>query len=170
MIDPILSISFSMHSNKGVYALLLGSGISRSANIPTGWEITLDLIRKLAHLKKEICEPDPVKWYQDKFSEEASYSKLLNQVAKTPSERSKLLKTYFEPTEEERQQNIKTPTIAHRAIANLVREGYVRVIITTNFDRLIETALEDVGIRPIVISTSDAANGATPIVHTPVRL
>ena len=30
MIDPILSLAVSVRNNKGVYALLLGSGISRS--------------------------------------------------------------------------------------------------------------------------------------------
>lgn len=166
MIDPLLSLAFSIYSNKGVYALLLGSGVSRSAGIPTGWEVTLDLIRKLAHMEGENCEPDPAGWYEDKFSEEADYSKLLKLIAKTPSERSKLLKAYFEPTEEERQQNIKTPTAAHKAIADLVAKGYIRVILTTNFDRLMEKALEDVGVIPTVISTKDAIDGATPITHT----
>jgi hypothetical protein len=36
-----------MHTNPGVYAVLVGSGISRSAKIPTGWEVVLDLTRKL---------------------------------------------------------------------------------------------------------------------------
>ncbi len=35
MIDPVLSLAVSMHAQKGVYALLLGSGISRSAGVPT---------------------------------------------------------------------------------------------------------------------------------------
>jgi len=159
-----------MHSNKGVYALLLGSGISRAASIPTGWEVTLDLIRKLAHVKNENCEPDPAKWYEETFSEEADYSKLLNLLAKTSSERNQLLKGYFEPTEEERQQKLKTPTDAHRAIANLVAKGFVKVIITTNFDRLMEKALEEAGIVPIVISTTDAVHGAPPIVHAACTL
>lgn len=170
MIDPILSLSFSMHSNKGVYALLLGSGVSRAASIPTGWEVTLDLIKKLAHVKNENCEPDPVKWYEETFSEEADYSKVLNLLAKTPSERSQLLKGYFEPTEEERQQKLKTPTEAHRAVASLVVNGLVKIIVTTNFDRLMEKALEDVGIVPIVISTIDTVLGAPPIVHTPCTI
>jgi len=59
MIDPILSLAVSVYHNKGVYSLLLGSGISRSAGIPTGWEIVLDLIRQVAHLRKESCEPEP---------------------------------------------------------------------------------------------------------------
>ena len=59
MIDPILSLAFSIQSNRGVYALLLGSGVSRAAEIPTGWEITLDLVRKLARSCGEECEPAP---------------------------------------------------------------------------------------------------------------
>lgn len=34
--DPTTQLAFSMFENKGVYALLLGSGVSRSAGIPTG--------------------------------------------------------------------------------------------------------------------------------------
>jgi len=59
MIDPDHSLSFSIHSNPGVYAILLGSGVPKSANISTGWEVTLDLIRKLAELSKEPYEPSP---------------------------------------------------------------------------------------------------------------
>ena len=170
MIDPILSLAFSIHSNKGVYALLLGSGTSRAAGIPTGWEVTLDLIRKLAHMKSENCEPEPDKWYQETFSEDANYSKLLKQIAKTSSERNRLLKAYFEPTEDEHQQNLKTPTDAHKAIASLVAQGYIKVILTTNFDRLTEKALEEAGITPTVISSTDAIHGATPITHSSCTL
>ena len=46
--DPPIRLAFSMAENKGVFALLLGSGLSRSAGIPTGWEITLDLVRRIA--------------------------------------------------------------------------------------------------------------------------
>lgn len=35
-----------MYENKGVYAVLLGSGVSRSAGIPTGWEITMELVKQ----------------------------------------------------------------------------------------------------------------------------
>lgn len=45
--DPLTQLAFSLHENKGVYALLLGSGLSRAAEIPTGWEITLDLVRRV---------------------------------------------------------------------------------------------------------------------------
>lgn len=170
MIEPILSLAFGMHSIKGAYALLLGSGVSRSAGIPTGWEVVLDLIRKVAQLSGQDCEPDPAAWYKAAFGAEPGYSSLLDQLAGSPSERNRLLRSYFEPSAEEREQGLKLPTAAHKAIAELVAAGFVRVIVTTNFDRLIEQALEAIGIHPTVISTPDAVEGALPLVHTPCTL
>ena len=63
-IDPMLSLSFSMSATPGAYALLLGSGISRSAQIPTGWEITLELARKIAVANGEEVPVNPYEWYQ----------------------------------------------------------------------------------------------------------
>jgi hypothetical protein len=163
--DPLLSLAFSVYSNKGVFALLLGSGTSRSARIPTGWEIVVDLIRKLAALKKESPDPDPVAWYRQAFGSEPDYSALLNSIGHSPTERQHLLKPYFEPNEDERREGIKMPTAGHHAIANLVAAGNLRVIITTNFDRLVERALELEGINPIVISTPDTVKGAPPLGH-----
>ena len=80
-------------------------------------------------------------WYRSKFRREPDYSELLNELAKTPAERQQLLQGYFEPTEAEREEGRKEPTAAHRAIAALAARGFVRVIITTNFDRLMERAL-----------------------------
>ena len=165
MIDPLLALAFAVHSNKGVYALLLGSGVSRSAGIPTGWEVVEDLIRKLAVLKGEQCEPDPAAWYRATFGEDPDYSTLLDNIARSPAERSQLLRSYFEPTEDEVERGLKVPSQAHKAIAELVVGGYVRVIVTVNFDRLIETALEAAGVTPTVISTPDAAVGAVPLMH-----
>src|ERR1019366_8576443 len=102
MSDEILSLAASMQSNKGVYALLLGSGVSRSAGIPTGWEVVIDLIRQIAALYGELCDPGPEAWYHKKFGQQPGYSMLLDLLGKTASERSQLLKGYFEPTEDER--------------------------------------------------------------------
>lgn len=166
MIDPINSLSFSMHANKGVYAVLIGSGASRAARIPTGWEVTIELVRKTAAIQKANCEPDPAEWYRQATGNAPDYSALLDAVAKTPAERQQLLRPYFEPTEAERAEGAKAPTKAHRAIARLAKLGYVRVIITTNFDRLLEVALQDEGIQPTVLSTTDQIAGAMPLVHT----
>ena len=57
VIDPLHSLAFSMQANRGVYAVLMGSGISKAAGIPTGWDVTLDLVRKLAAVRNETPEP-----------------------------------------------------------------------------------------------------------------
>lgn len=164
MIDPITSMAYSMASNKGVYALLLGSGISRTAEVPTGWDITLELVKRLAKIQKDDCGSDPANWFKQKYEKEANYSELLDQLAKTPSERSGVLREFFEPSADEIERGAKIPTKAHRAIAELVSKGYIKVIITTNFDRLMETALEDIGIIPVVLSTTDSIEGAPPLI------
>jgi hypothetical protein len=166
MIDPILSLAFTLHSNKGCYAVLLGSGISRSAQIPTGWEVTLDLVRKVAHMQSASCKPDPAAWYRAKYGSEPQYSVLMEDLAKSPTERQQLLKTYFEPGDQERGPGVKSPTPAHRAIASLVHREYIRVVVTTNFDRLMERALEELGVTPAVIATPDGAQGALPLAHS----
>jgi hypothetical protein len=168
LIDPILSLAVSAHAQKGVYALLLGSGVSRSAQIPTGWEVVLDLASRLATVSGEPCYGEAAAaWYKTKYGEPPDYSRLLDALAATPAERQQLLRGYFEPTEPEAEQGIKSPTLAHKAIAELVSEGYVRVVLTTNFDRLTERAIEELGITPAVIATPEAAAGALPLAHSP---
>lgn len=139
--------------------------LSRAAEIPTGWEITIDLIRKVATVEGDKCEPDPVQWYLQKFGKEPDYSFLLEKLASTQAERTNILLGYFEATSEDRNAGRKTPTSAHKTIARLVAQGYFRVIVTTNFDRLIEQALEAEGVSTTIISTSDMAHGAMPLAH-----
>ena len=155
-----------MQANRGVYALLLGSGVSRAAEIPTGWEIVVNLLGKLAAADGNSADVDSEQWYRQKYGESPEYSSLLDRLARAPAERQQLLRPYFEPTDQEREDGLKQPTAAHRAIAQLVAQGFVRVIITTNFDRLVEKALEDVGVTPTVLSSPDHVKGALPLIHT----
>lgn len=165
MWNPQATLAINIQANLGVYALLLGSGISRAAGIPTGWDIVLDLIRRVAKAEKEDATDNPEHWYIQRFNESPDYSKLLLRLGTSPSERQSILRQYFEPTEEEREAGKKLPTAAHGAISELVANGSIRVILTTNFDRLLEMALEARGIAPTVISTVDAIDGARPLTH-----
>lgn len=165
-IDPLITLTFSVQTNKGVYALLLGSGISSAAGIPTGWDVVCDLIQKLAVVLGEDASSGPERWFEERFGREADYAGLLRELTETPAERTQILRSYFEPTQEERDQGLKAPTKAHRAIAELMRAGYIRIVITTNFDRLLEQALKDEGMEPVVVSTVDAIKGAPPLAHT----
>lgn len=164
--DPITQLAFSVYENKGVLAVLLGSGLSRSAEIPTGWEITLDLVRRVAEAQGVSEQSDWAKWYRDKTGQEPNYSELLEEIASSPDERRAILHRYIEPDEQDRDEGRKTPTKAHHAIAHLVRAGYLRVIVTTNFDRLMENALREQGIEPTVIASADALAGAEPLTHS----
>lgn len=163
--DTIIKLAFTIYSSPGVYALLLGSGISRDAGILTGWEVTLDLIRKIAATEKEKPK-DFEKWYQERYHESPDYTKLLKKLTITPTDRANLLRSYFEPKVEEREAGLKIPTLAHKCIAILIKYGYIRIILTTNFDRLLEEALSEQGITPTIISTEDEMKGAMPFVHS----
>ena len=166
MIDPIHALAFSIQGNRGVYAVLLGSGISRASGIPTGWEVTLDLVSRLAVLQGDNPDPAPEAWYYEKYGKEPDYSDLLEELAKTPAERQQLLRDYWEPNEQELEEGQKQPTVAHHAIASLAAQGFIKVILTTNFDHLMENALRDAGIEPTVLSSPDHVHGALPLIHT----
>lgn len=167
-IEKLTTLAFSMYSNKGAYALLLGSGISRSAHIPSGWEVEERLIQKIGASQGVAESEDWHQWYKDSYQQSASYSALLGEIVKTPTERVQLMKSFFEPMDEEKEVGWKTPTKAHLSIARLAKKGYVRVILTTNFDRLLEKAFELEGVTPQVISHEGAISQATPIVHSKI--
>lgn len=138
MIDPTVRISLALDANKGAYAVLLGSGVSAAAGIPTGWQIVSDLVTKVARLEGADVGGDPISWYKGRYGEEPDYSGLLNAIASSPTERSLLLRSYFEPTDDERRNGLKVPTAAHRTMAQLALSGHVHLFLTTNFDRLLE--------------------------------
>jgi hypothetical protein len=123
------------------------------------------LVRQLAALEGETAD-DPATWYAERYGREPSYSEVVNELAPTRDERRSLLQRYFEPDEEDREEGRKEPTEAHRAIARLCSKGYVRVLVTTNFDKLLERALEAEGVFPIVIDTPFAVDGAPPLQHS----
>lgn len=163
--DPTTEVALAFHGAPGVYAILLGSGVSRGAGIPTGWEVTLDLVRRLAVASDHPEPEDPERWYVDEYGEVPDYSDILEGLAVTSSERQALLRPYFEPTDEERQEGLKTPTAAHRAVADLAARGTIRIFLTTNFDRLLEQALDAAGVPFDVWASADAIAGGVPLTH-----
>jgi len=163
--DQMISLAFSIHSAPGVYSLLIGSGVSKAAGIPTGQDVTNELLKKYAALKGVPVGTDPRKWYEESTGGKIEYSSLIDLVAPGTSERRNLLKSYFEPNEDDRAEGKKIPTSAHRAIAQLVKKEKIKMIITTNFDQLIETALREIDIHPVIIDSDDKIKGASPYVH-----
>lgn len=106
--DPLTQLSFSVYENKGVFAVLLGSVLSHAAEIPTGWEITLDLIRRDALAQGFENQTDWAAWYREKTGQDPDYSALLEDLASSPEERRSILHSYIEPTEEDREEGGKS--------------------------------------------------------------
>lgn len=165
-------LASAVHAQPGVYALLLGSGISRTAGIKTGWEIVLDLVHKAAVAEDpddndshETAVGEPTTWWNEHGQGELGYSTLLQALATSPAARQGLLAKYFVPTDEEQQDGLKQPTAAHVAIAELAKLGWIKVILTTNFDRLTENALTTAGVPHQVIDRPEQIAASVPIGH-----
>ncbi|MFE4227952.1 SIR2 family protein [Arthrobacter sp. NPDC056886] len=170
-IDPRIGLALSLQAQPGVYALLIGSGTSTGAGIPTGWGVIKDLVRQAAAAAGTPLSADAGDgeigewWLKHGDGNELGYSGLLESLGRTPAARSALLHGYFEPTDEDRADNRKVPGRAHHAIAGLVRRGAIRVILTTNFDSLIEQALDQASVPYQVLSTESAIKARKPLHH-----
>ena len=160
-LDPALTLAFVLRANPGAYALLLGSGVSRGV-VPTGWDVLVDLVGKMA-MTAGVTDEDPLRWYERTMGVAVGYDSVLGELTSTPEERVGLLRSYFEPSSDDEAADEKQPTSAHRAIARLMKAGLVRVVLTTNFDRLLERALDEVGVAPSVLSNLSAVKGAVPL-------
>lgn len=166
-------LATSVHAQPGVYALLLGSGVSTGAGIPTGWGVITELVRRAATAEAPEDESagtraadDPEAWWAEHGNgHDLGYSDLLASLGATAGARQALLRGFFEPSEEDLDEGLKTPSAAHRAIAKMVKGGLIKVILTTNFDRLMERALEDIGVSPQVIAAPEHIVGMTPLAH-----
>ena len=145
--------------------------MSSAAGIPTGWQVVQDLIRKVAiceGIDKRELGGDPEIWWGNRFGVEPRYDKLLATLAPTEAARQALLRDYFDPPAS--SGGPIQPREGHRALAELCARGRVRVVLTTNFDRLLERALDDAGVGAQVIATADDLNGMAPLVHRSVTL
>lgn len=75
-VDPSVSLAISLTTAPGAYAMFLGSGVSRVAGIPTGWEVTLDLVRKAIGAEGADTSEDPLSWYRERFDKDPDYSEV----------------------------------------------------------------------------------------------
>lgn len=167
MVGPFLALALSFFGNKGAYALLLGSGVSKDSQILTGWEIGLRFIQDVCRLVGEDPGGDPGAWFEERYGKPPTYSNVLEAFDPSQGGRSGLLRSHFEPTQEQREAGVKVPSVGHHAIAALAAEGYVRVVLTTNFDSLLEQALDGLSVPHQVIASPDDADGARPFILEP---
>lgn len=167
-VQPVHQLAVALHSSPKLFACVLGSGLSTTAGIKTGWQIVLDMVTKHAAQlgEHDAAVADPAAWYAKKYGGDPNYSDIVHRLARTPLERRGLLEPYFtqfDAVEQEHHEHV--PTDAHRAIAKLVKRGVLRVILTTNFDRLMERALREAGVARVDVVTSESAAQDAPPFH-----
>ena len=170
-IDPRVALATAIHAAPGVYAVLIGSGVSTGAGIPTGWQVVQDLIRRIARAEGADLkgfDATPEAWWESLGRGEPRYDTLISALAGTDAARQALLRAYFDPPG--RADSPSLPTPAHHALASLCASGRVRVLMTTNFDRLMERALDQVGLTPQVIASPTAVRGMTPLIQAPLTV
>ncbi|RVW03184.1 hypothetical protein EF834_08360 [Rhodococcus spongiicola] len=160
-----------MHSSPGVYALLVGSGISVGSGVATGWDVIQALVRKMAAVatpgRALGSDFDVETWWNTTHPGiELGYDSVLEASTLTAAERRRVLEPFFLPTAEDLEAGRKVPAAAHQAIAQLVKRGTVRVVVTTNFDDLIEKALDEIGAPYQVIATPSAIEGSEALRHS----
>jgi hypothetical protein len=155
--DPMVSLAAAVAEAPGSYAFLLGWGVPSDAGVPTDqevfWRAVADLYRT-AHGAQETPADEEVAGWLTEISRRAklTYSEVLEEIAPDAPTRQAVLAKHFDQVE---------PGPTYELIAQLADRGLVRVFVTTNFDRLLERALQARGIEPVVI-TSDAELATAP--------
>jgi len=126
-------------------AVLLGAGASESAGIP--------LARILA---KQAAEKHPL---QVKGCSPEDYPLVMGKL--DAAQRNGILAPYI------KEANINA---AHLFLADLVRNGYIDLILTTNFDPLIVQGLAYADVRPYIYDVANLMHFDAPQVRTPAVL
>ncbi len=148
-LDPIVSLSVAIAEAPGSHAFFLGSGISREAGVLTGkqvfWQAAGELYRLEEQTEETPREDELRDWLKKTGRDQQGYSDLLELIAPDPANRRDYLAKHFEGRE---------PGEAHQRLAALAEEEAIKVFVTTNFDRLLEHALQARGIEPVLITSA----------------
>jgi hypothetical protein len=144
------------------YVLFAGAGVSKDAGIPTAWDLMLETA-KYVYLdvhpdqdKREVTSKEIEDWFVDSKYAKMEYAEVVGGIYTTPPEQQ----GFFEDVLGKHEAGN-----AHRTIAEMVRRGILRAIITTNFDHCLENALKETGQEVQVIASDDALESTEPLIH-----
>jgi hypothetical protein len=164
-INNIIPLSYNIADGKKRYVLFCGAGISKDAGIPTGWDILIETLRRIRTQDefekgehsvgiKEYSNEKMEKYYEEYYKNK-TYSEIIGSLFPAHEEQRAFLKEQF---------NGKPFGESHKLIARWVKEGLIRFIITTNFDTLLEQALDEVGLKGqyTVVSSGDEVLTSKP--------
>lgn len=126
MLDRIKNLAQAMQARKAAggtkFVLMLGAGASQSSGLKPTPQIIQELVERSAQSSSSAS-------LEDRF--DALWR------ASTPEQRGDMLAPYL----------TGVPSEGYRHIAELIRAGHFDVILTFNFDSLLERALDELGFR-----------------------
>jgi SIR2-like domain len=125
-----------LRSSPGHYAFLLGAGMSAGAGIPLGGAIVTMLRRRLIEELRRDVSPQAgeelfrqLGWFQNP---ETEYAEALLRAFSSDHDRQRFFRKLIAG---------KMPTLAHYYLASIIASGHCKLVLTTNFDDLLEKAL-----------------------------
>jgi hypothetical protein len=159
--ERIKALAHSLVIKERRFVLFCGSGVSKDAGIPTGWDILLETLKMLRHRnenQKLDYSYDKMEVYYNENYKNLTYSKIIEQTYPYPEDQRSFLQSKFEG---------KKPGPSHKLIAKWVKSELIKFIITTNFDNCLEKALDEEGLegRYSKISSGDDALNSEPWPH-----
>jgi tetratricopeptide (TPR) repeat protein len=151
--DIITTIGDLLIRNPYRIVFFLGAGCSQSAGIPTAGEISRTLATRL-FLKQNNKQPpssdkELEEWLEEQawFNQDNQYPSILDRSFPNNKER----RIYFEELISGKQ-----PSASHIGLASIIRSGLSSIVLTPNFDRLIEYAIIRIGHIVPTVSLFDA--------------
>jgi len=121
--------------------LLVGAGISVSAGIPPAFKLMKIAIENFPNYFTE----EELRFAQEDLSK-LQYNDIMSKLSSV--HRKKIFNWYIHGDEEKSIPKAKL-NFAHLAIAELLKQGYIKRILTTNFDPLLINACYMVGMYPL---------------------
>ena len=158
-INPIIPLAYNMADCSRQYVLFIGAGVSKDAGIPSGWDILLNVLKKIRQQDENtthnFSQEEMEIYYKEKHEEKFDYADIISSLYHSREEQREYLKNQFEGI---------TSGEAHKLIAEMVNKNLIKFIITTNFDSLLEQALDDIGLRGkyTVISSDEDVQTSKP--------
>lgn len=136
-----LAASLKDAKDDGGAILLVGAGISVSAGIPPAFKLMKIAIENFPNYFTE----EELRFVQEDLSK-LQYNDIMSKLSSV--HRKKIFNWYIHGDEEKSIPKAKL-NFAHLAIAELLKQGYIKRILTTNFDPLLINACYMVGMYPL---------------------
>jgi len=156
--DRLHDLIKKMKEEPRTLAILIGAGISRSAGIPLASEIVDSIIQQktqdLRRIEPGLTEADLEMVFKEHglfLDPRHNYSDAIRFAYPTRQDRQRFFHSLYVG---------KSPSPGHRYLAEIIKQGYVDTIFTTNFDPLMENALREAGVLFKTISHDELSHYA----------